>query len=134
MKNYLDEFSPLAGRGAGSRLILKLEKIAASSPKKLAKAIDMAISDVVSDCDEIPQAAVTKIDAYMSSVGAASLSELRIECSRRLRAILRQSEIKDEFDYYFIKDIIDSGASDPESAVSLRLQELSLRYVESKPG
>jgi hypothetical protein len=70
----------------------------------------------------------------MSSVGAASLSELRIECSRRLRAILRQSEIKDEFDYYFIKDIIDSGASDPESAVSLRLQELSLRYVESKPG
>lgn len=128
LRTYIEQFAPVRRTGAADEVMLRVAAIERVSISRAKKAIDMAISDIVDDCDDLPLEVARRIDMLMLMQGAATLSELRVERSRRLKAILRRGKIRDEFDYFLGKGIIDSDSAVASGEVKSRLVRLVDEY------
>lgn len=128
LKTYVEHFSPVRRVGVADEVMSKVAAIEKGSVSRAEKAVDMAISDIVNDCDDLPLEITRRIDMLMTVLGAATLSELRVEKSRRLKTILRIGKIRDEFDYFLGKGIIESESSLAVGEVRSRLEMLLSEY------
>lgn len=132
LRAYIEQFSPVGGPDWSSKVMARIADIEKISVTKAKKATDLALSDIVEDCDDLSQEVVSAIDSFMRKIGATTLGELRIRKSRRLKRILRNGKIRDDFDYYFGKSIVDSSAASNGDEIISGLERLLNEYTSTK--
>jgi hypothetical protein len=90
--------------------IAVLEATEPTSPAQAARGLQMALNDVVEMSIDWPLEQLTAFDAELMTAGAITLSELRAESSRLLRAVERRGRIRNPVELYLVKGVVDGAA------------------------
>jgi|GEM_PF-4107490 len=93
--------------GFASTAISVLEEFEKESMAKARKGLSITINDALEDTAEWPLDAVRDFDRILEQNGAATLTELRINHSRKYRSALKRGKIRSEVEYHLIKGIVD---------------------------
>ncbi|MGN6289188.1 MAG: hypothetical protein ACTHNA_08015 [Sphingopyxis terrae] len=93
-----------------------LDRIAETSMSNARRGLSMAIGDIVEMTDSWPSREIMSLDAELATIGLPTLSAMRAQCSKAVRAILRRGRIKNEAEYYLIRNAVDI---DPERSKAL---------------
>lgn len=93
-----------------------LDRIAETSMPNARRGLSMAIGDIVDMTDSWPNREIMSLDAELATIGLPTLSAMRAQCSKAVRAILRRGRIKSEAEYYLIRNAADI---DPERSKAL---------------
>jgi len=80
----------------------------------------LAIGDIVEDCESLPAERVKAIDAALGAEGVVTLSEVRARFGRAIRAIMKRGKVRNESEYYALRNAVDAMAK-PERADAGRL-------------
>lgn len=91
------------------------------------KGLKMAINDIVEECADYEAAEITALDAELECIDAMTLSEARAQFSKKLRAILKRGAIRDEGEFYLIKNSEPFLDSESASASQRMLHEFENR-------
>jgi len=92
----LDKHSPISA----------LDGIAATSPSKARQGLSMAISDIFSLMDSWPDTAVTELEAQLAEASLPRFADMRLRFDRAIRNIVRRGQIRNEREYYAIRNVI----------------------------
>lgn len=84
-----------------------LERMEKRSLSQARKGLRLAIDDILADSMRLSFEQVKKIDVELSERGILTLSAMRVEYSKRYKAVLGQQQLKNEQDYYMVRSILD---------------------------
>jgi hypothetical protein len=110
----------------GSNAVQELDRIAAKSPANARKGLAMAIGDLVDFTSDWMTERATVLDADLRAKGLPTLAEIRAVFSRDIQRIVRRGQIRNEVEYYAIKNAADFPGGDQE-----RLWDLLEAYENS---
>lgn len=85
----------------------------------------MAIGDTIEMCSDMPLPDVMLIDEGCRLNGLPTLSEVRSRFSRKLKSIVRRGAIRNETEYYLVRNAIELASDDDERA---KLQTLLTQF------
>ncbi|UXY16939.1 hypothetical protein N8I74_07985 [Chitiniphilus purpureus] len=111
---YFDRFIPENQKSSNpnNRPQIFFENLEKESLSKAKKGLQMAVNDIVEMSADWSPEKVSEANKIFSENGILTLNEVRLRFSRKLKAILRRGEIKNEVDYYLVKSVVD-GMSSP---------------------
>jgi hypothetical protein len=104
---YAERYLKVENLPSEKQPIASLEALEKKSMKTASKGLRQAMSDCVEMSFHIDRVEVEKLDSLLRSRGIVTLSELRRRYSKRYAKIMRQSQIKNETDYYLIRNVLD---------------------------
>lgn len=76
----------------------------------------MAIGDIVEMTDHWSSSAIASLDTELGAAGLPTLSAIRVQFSKAIRAIIRRGRIRSEGEYYLIRN---AAEIDPERSEML---------------
>lgn len=76
----------------------------------------MAIGDIVEMTDNWPNGEIASLDAELTTASLPTLSAIRIQFSKSIRSIVRRGSIKNDEEYYLIRN---AAEMDPERGEEL---------------
>jgi hypothetical protein len=125
LKDFLSYFTEryfnLATLPSEARPIACLEVLERKSRKMAFSGLLQAIHDCVEMSLRFDHAEVAKLDSELRSRSIVTLSEVRRRYSRRCAAVMKRGRIKNEMEYYLIRNVIDDPT--PKAAEERRLLE-----------
>lgn len=96
--------------------VLALDRIEAISMANARKGLSMAIGDIVEMTDNWPNGEIASLDAELTTASLPTLSAIRIQFSKSIRSIVRRGSIKNDEEYYLIRN---AAEMDPERGEEL---------------
>jgi len=87
--------------------IAVLEATERKSPSQAVKGLQMALNDIIEMTIDWPPGQTAALDELLRNAGAVTLTELRAESSRTLRAIEKRGRIRNEVELYLVKNVLD---------------------------
>jgi hypothetical protein len=84
-----------------------LERIENRWPGKARSGLAMAIGDIIEMTDGWSVSRVAEIDRLLASDGLPTLTEMRVRFSRLIRRVVNRGSIKDEVEYYALRNAAD---------------------------
>ena len=119
-------FVSSSGAPSGDAGPLKtLDWMAERSPAKARQGLSMAVNDIVEQTIGWSPEAVAEIDRRLCDAGVPTLSEVRVKFSRAVSRVLRRGEIRDDVEYYAVRNAAELDGEDRD-----RLWHLLARYEE----
>jgi len=103
-----------------------LDGFAAKSPAIARKSLAIGIADIVDLTGDWSSERVSALDSRLASIGLPTLSEIRTAFSKDVRRIVRRGQIRDEIEYYAIRNAADFPGDDQK-----RLWDLLEAYENS---
>jgi len=94
---------------------IQLERLAATSPSKARLGLRIAIGDIVEVADSWPAARVAEVDMLLIQEGLPSLSEVRTKFSKVLRRVITRGSIKNDAEYYAVRNAAEMANQDEQS-------------------
>ena len=111
MKEFLSFFTArylkVEGLPAEKQPIASLEALEKKSLKMALNGLRQAINDCVEMSSRFDHAEVEKLDSQLRSRGIVTLSELRRRFSKKYAKVVERRQIKDETEYYLVRNILD---------------------------
>ena len=111
MKEFLSFFTArylkVEGLPAEKQPIASLEALEKKSLKMALNGLRQAINDCVEMSSRFDHAEVEKLDSQLRSRGIVTLSELRRRFSEKYAKVVERRQIKDETEYYLVRNILD---------------------------
>lgn len=93
-----------------------LKTLEVESPRKAQAGLKMFANDIIEMSSHFSQERIAQIDQELLAKGLVSLSELRYRFSKRLIALLKRGEIRNEIEYYMCKGIADNAVLSSEDS------------------
>jgi hypothetical protein len=122
---FLEQIWPLpAGLSADSHPIAVLDAMAQKAPARARQGLGMMIGDLIEDTGRLPASEVKRIDAEFANAGLPTLSEMRLRFMRQVTRILKRGSIRNDEDYYLIRNAVEGLAANEQE----RLWELLADY------
>ena len=87
--------------------IASLEALEQKSKKMALNGLRQAINDCVEMSSRFDPAEVQKLDSQLRSHGTVTLSELRRRYSKGYAKIVKRARIKNETEYYLVRNVLD---------------------------
>ena len=115
-------FGPISPAIHPVTLLSESEK---SAPASARRGLKMAIGDTIEMCSDMPLPDVMLIDEGCRLNGLPTLSEVRSRFSRNLKSIVRRGAIRNETEYYLVRNAIELASDDDERA---KLQTLLTQF------
>jgi hypothetical protein len=111
MKDFLSFFSErylkVEGLPPEKQPIAALEALEKKSMKTALSGLRQAINDCVEMSFHFDHAEVEKLDSQLRGRGIVTLSELRRRYSKGYAKIVKQGRIKNETEYYLVRNVLD---------------------------
>jgi hypothetical protein len=114
MKDFLSFYAERYLKGEGLPLekhpiasLASLEALEKKSMKMAFNGLRQAINDCVEMSFHFDHAEVEKLDSQLRSRGIVTLSELRRRYSKGYAKIMRRGQIKNETEYYLVRNVLD---------------------------
>ncbi len=104
---YADRYLNVEGLPPEKRPIANLEALEKKSMKTASNGLRQAINDCVEVSFHLDHKEVAKLDDQLRSRGIVTLSELRRRYSKRYAKIVKQGQIKNDTEYYLIRNVLD---------------------------
>lgn len=104
---------------------------ARSSRSKLLPGLRQAVGDVLETYEDHAPDFIAKADAALAAAGATTLSALWIERSRKFKALLKRSKLRNEGEYRLIEDLLSNTTADIPTGERGTLNTM-LRNYESR--
>ncbi|MFM5914947.1 MAG: hypothetical protein ACKOPR_09440 [Chakrabartia godavariana] len=95
--------------------VLVLDGIAATSRAEARSGLGMAIGDMVDLSLCWPDEAVAQCDDELLGLGLPTLSSMRLRFDRLVRRALTRGTIKNEDEYYAVRNAVDHSGPDAEA-------------------
>jgi hypothetical protein len=99
--------------------IAHLDRLAARLPAKAREGLSMAINDTIEMTEAWPQERVAATDLSLQQQGLPSLTDVRRRFSRLVQRAVRRGSIKDEVEYYAVRNAAELPGEAPERLWSL---------------
>ena len=103
---------PLELIGGDAHPLAVLDAMAERSPAKAREGLSMAINDFIEMTDGWPATNVAALDLELEEAGLPSLSEVRTRFSRSVQRALRRGHIKDDVEYYAVRNAAEMPGAD----------------------
>jgi hypothetical protein len=87
--------------------IAHLDRLASRSPAKAREGLSMAINDTIEMTDGWPNERVAATDLSLQQDGLPSLTEMRGRFSKVVQRAVRRGSIKDDVEYYAIRNAVE---------------------------
>lgn len=84
-----------------------LDELAERSSASARKGLRMAINDLVEELADASPNEIEQLDAELIAANGATVGEIRAQFSKRLRAILKRGIIRDEQEYYLVRNAVE---------------------------
>src|SRR6188472_3143566 len=81
-----------------------LERMESRWPGKARSGLAMTIGDTIEMTDGWPASKVEETDQLLAADGLPTLSEMRVRFSKVIRRVLNRGHIKDEVEYYALRN------------------------------
>lgn len=94
--------------------VAHLDRLASRSPAKARKGLSMAINDIIEMTDSWPQERVAATDLSLQEHGLPTLTEMRRRFSKLVQRAVRRGSIKDEVEYYVVRNAAELTEDDGE--------------------
>jgi hypothetical protein len=104
---YIERYRNVERLPPEDRPMAMLEATEKKSLKLAFKGLRMAINDIVEKSLHFDPAEVEKFDSELRSRGMITLSELRRRYSKKYAKIMKRGQIKDETEYYLLRNVLD---------------------------
>ena len=85
-----------------------IEQIERLSPAQARKSVGMMIGDLVEETEGLNERQLAAYDEALKNQGLPTLSEVRGQFSRRIRAIMKHDLIRSDDDYYALRNVADA--------------------------
>jgi hypothetical protein len=92
--------------------ILALDRTFATSPANARKGLAMAIGDTIDMTDSWSVERVAAIDHSLRNDGLPTLTDLRRSLSKVIRRVVSQGSIKNEVEYYAVRNAVEQAQDD----------------------
>ncbi|MGH6614693.1 hypothetical protein [Sphingomonas sp.] len=118
MKRFMDFFATevmAIPRDSDIHPLRVLQAIEERSPSNARKGLRMAVNDMVEMSEDFSLDEVTRLDARLSAQDALTLSQARLQFSRRLKAILKRGWIRGEMEYHLVRNAAECTDQDMAS-------------------
>jgi hypothetical protein len=99
---------------------------------KAKSGLQMAINDIVEELARLQSHEVSARDIELSRLGAMTLSEARAHFSRALKRIIRRNCIRDDEEYYLVRNAVDFLNS--EDSVRCAPMLAAFEHFHSRPN
>lgn len=96
-----------------------LDRLAAASVAKARSGLAMAVSDLVEMTTGWPDDQVEAMDRDLRDEGLPSLSEVRAQFSKAVHRAVRRGRIKDDTEYYTVRNAAELGGQSQEQLCAL---------------
>jgi hypothetical protein len=104
---YTDRFFSLETLSPEKRPIACLEILEKKGTKTALRGLRMAINDCVEMSFRLDHPQVEKLDSELRKLGIVTLSELRRRYSKGYAKIMKRGWIKNETEYYLVRNVLD---------------------------
>lgn len=104
---YAEQYLKVESLPPEKRPIATLEALEKKSMKKAFNGLRQAINDCVEMSFHFDHREVEKLDSQLRSRGIVTLSELRRRYSKNYAKIMKRGQIKNETEYYLIRNVLD---------------------------
>jgi hypothetical protein len=91
-----------------------LDQIAAKWPAKARSGLAMAIGDTIEATERWPRDRVAAIDNELALEGLPSLTAMRLQFSKAINRVVRRGSIKDEAEYYAVRNAAELAQDDQQ--------------------
>ena len=106
-----------------------LRKIEATSLSNAKRGLQMAINDTIEEITDWSPQRIAEADAQLAAAGVFTLSELRKRYSKKYQAILKRGVIRNDTEFYIIKNIRDDGGVEKEETPEgIQIQKMIEAY------
>jgi len=130
---FIERILPVpAGLPAESHPIAVLDGMALKAPARARQGLAMMIGDFIEDTSHLPAGEVKHIDAEFGSAGLPTLSEMRLRFMRRIKRIIKRGSIKNDDEYYLIRNAVEGLAVNEEAHLWQLLADYEARSVVTK--
>ena len=102
-----------------------LDRLASRCPAKAREGLSMAINDIIEMTDAWSEERVVATDLSLEREGLPSLTEMRGRFSKAVQRAIRRGHIKDDVEYYAVRNAVELTAEGQE-----RLWALLAAYEE----
>jgi hypothetical protein len=92
-----------------------LDALAARSPAKARQGLAMAINDTIELTEGLPADKVEEIDKLLEREGFPSLTKMRLRFSKTIRRVLARGSIRDDVEYYAVRNAAELTADSEEA-------------------
>ncbi|MBA4760721.1 hypothetical protein [Sphingomonas sp.] len=121
--------------GADNHPVAALAAIEREKGRGIAmRGLRMAINDLVEMTADMSSDAVARFDAKVAAAGGMALSEARALFSKRLKAVLKRSQIADEREYYLVRNAVEFVAEEAKAALWDLLAQFEAKHAEAPSG
>jgi hypothetical protein len=118
---YAGRYLKVEGLPPEKQPIVNLEVLEKKSMKSAFNGLRQAINDCVEMSVHFDHAEVEKLDSQLRNRGIITLSELRRRYSKSYAKVMKRAQIKNETEYYLIRDVLDDPTEKaPEERKLLR--------------
>jgi hypothetical protein len=104
---YAERYLMVEGLPPEKQPIASLEALEQKSKKMALNGLRQAINDCVEMSSRFDPAEVQKLDSQLRSHGIVTLSELRRRYSKGYAKIVKRARIKNETEYYLVRNVLD---------------------------
>jgi len=92
--------------------IVHLDRLASTAPGKAREGLSMAINDIIEMTDDWAQERVAATDAALRERDLPTLTEMRGRFSKLVQRAVRRDSIKDQVEYYAVRNAAELGNGD----------------------
>lgn len=110
---------PVETLDPGANPVMVLDRMAKEAPAKARSGLGMAIGDVVELTDDWTISDVTTCDDELSKMDLPTLSEMRARFSKVILRVVRRGAIKNNDEFYALRNAVDQRGADTERLWSL---------------
>ena len=130
---FIEKMVPLSPElPPGSHPIAVLDAMALKAPARARQGLGMMIGDLIEDTGRLPASEVKRIDAEFANAGLPTLSEMRLRFMRQVKRILKRGSIRNDEDYYLIRNAVEDLAANEQEHLWKLLGDYELRCAVTK--
>ena len=127
---YAERYLKVENLPAEKQPLARLEALEGVNMKMALTGLHQAINNCVEMSIRFDHAEVEKLDSQLRSRGIVTLSELRRRYSKNYARIIKRARIKNELEYYLIRNVIDDPTAKTPEEREL-LEKLVSNYLAS---
>ncbi len=119
---------PLEQLPVGSDPLMLLDATAAKSPAEARRGLAMMIGDLIELASRVDDSALAAVNGELVAQDLPTFAEMRIRFSKAVQRVLRRGHVKDEAEYYAVRNAAELPGADAEKLWAL-LGEYEVRMM-----